>query len=88
MTAPAHIPRLPERKTASGRVMALVSLTITARAIVFSNARCPGCGRWLMAVPGECGFSVRLLNGKNDRSGDGRIVHCKYCGEVEIVEIR
>lgn len=66
--------------------VALVSLTITEESMVFSNARCPNCGRWLMAVPGEVKFTTRLVRDLNNRKGDGRTVNCHNCGEVEIVE--
>ena len=88
MTLPERLPRFAERPRPGARVITIVSLTVTSRSLVFSNARCPGCGGFIMAVPGECKFMVRLLESKDDRSGEGRIAHCRHCGEVEVVELR
>ena len=85
MTQPKREP-IFRRTAQGGRSVALVSITV-AGAIVFSSVRCSGCGRWLMDVPGVVRFAVKVLKRKAERSGEGRVVQCKYCGEVEVVEL-
>ena len=84
MTAPASL-------TYSAPVarVALVSLTVTARAIVFTDARCPNCRRLVMAVPGTPAIEVRAVAHNDQRSGRGRVVSCQRCRTLcEVVEHR
>ena len=71
------------------RVTLTVSTTVTTiRAIVvFTEARCPGCRRLVMAVPGRVTLESRMVRDNTERSGRGRVVSCPRCkGLVEVVE--
>ncbi|HLB55143.1 MAG TPA: hypothetical protein VJK71_08545 [Gemmatimonadales bacterium] len=67
-----------------GRV-ALCTVTVTAVA-VYTDARCPGCQRLIMAIPGLVTLEVRRVATTTDRSGRGRVVTCKRCGLCEVIE--
>ena len=67
--------------------VALVSITVSARAIVYSDARCPNCHRLVMAIPGTPIFEVRAVQSNEHRSGRGRVVSCQRCRTLcEIIE--
>lgn len=75
-------------QTSAVAPVALCSLTVT-RAIVFTDARCPGCNRKLMAIPGVVSVESRLVRTNDQRSGRGRVVSCRRCSSlVEIIEHR
>lgn len=69
------------------RRVALVSLTVY-RASVYTEARCPPpCNRKVMDIPGVVVIQTKALQNDDERSGRGRVVHCKKCGcLVEIIE--
>lgn len=69
-------------------VQSTVSLTVTARAVVYTSVRCP-CGRLIMAIPGTVVAEPRIVANNNARSGRGRVVECRRCQSlVEIIEHR
>ena len=83
MTVPL---RASSSQTAVAHV-ALVSITVSARAVVYSDARCPNCHRLVMAIPGTPLFEVRAVASNEHRSGRGRVVSCHRCRTLcEIVE--
>lgn len=59
--------------------VALVSITVSARAVVYSDARCPNCKRLVMALPGTPVFEVRARESNDDRQGRGAVVSCHRC---------
>lgn len=77
-----------------GPLVALVSLTVLATVavmratIAFTEVRCPGCRKLVMAVPGEnIPLEVRTIRANAERSGRGRVVSCHRCKDlVEVVE--
>jgi DNA-directed RNA polymerase subunit RPC12/RpoP len=76
--------------------VALVSLAVLATVavmratIAYTDARCPGCRRRVMAVPGVgVTLEVRMVRTDAERSGRGRVVGCARCkGLVEVIEHR
>lgn len=83
MTVPL---RASSSQTAVAHV-ALVSITVTTRAVVYSEARCPNCHRRVMSVPGTPHISVNAVANDDARSGRGRVVGCARCKTLcEIVE--
>lgn len=77
MNAPGSIFRV----TASRRRMrAFVTVTATAAAIAFTDARCPDCRHLIMAIPGEVTVEVRPVPSRDARSGAGRVVMCGASG--------
>lgn len=73
--------------TSVAHPVALVSVTVTARAIVFTDARCPNCGRLVMAIPGTPLIEVRPVRNNDDRSGRGRVVKCNRGGCQSLLEV-
>lgn len=69
--------------------VALVSITVTSRAVVYTDVRCPNCRRLVMAIPGTPLFEVRKVASNDERSGRGRVVSCHRCSTLcEVVEHR
>jgi hypothetical protein len=67
---------------------ALVSVTVTASTLVFTDARCV-CRRLLMKVPGLVRVLVREIPTNEAASGLGRVVHCpnRRCRRLcEVIE--
>lgn len=75
---------------ARGSLLALATVTVTARAIaLYTHVRCPKCQGLVMAIPGNVPFRVLLAGSNEERQGLGRVVSCrrKGCGHLcEIVE--
>jgi hypothetical protein len=70
-------------------LIASVSVTVTARVVIYANVRCgnPSCGRNIMAIPGPAIVSVSVVKSNAERSGRGRVVQCKRCLSLcEVVE--
>ncbi len=89
MTAPNHGAVFRATATSSVAQVALVSITVTTRAIVFTDARCSNCQRLLMAIPGTPIVTVRTVASNDERTGQGRVVKCHRCNSLcEIVEMR
>ena len=64
------------------RMGALVSLTVAAAVIIYTDVRCPCCDRKLMEIPGVSALRVRGLLHAADRSGRGPVVSCGRCGTL------
>lgn len=63
-----------------------VSLTVTASAVVYTDARCPKCGKMLAAVPGSDRIGTYVRDSATDRSGRGVVVSCGRCKSlVEVI---
>ena len=72
--------------TPRGPTAALVSISVTSAAVVFTDVRCP-CGRKVMAIPGLVRFSVTVVRNDGDSSGRGRVICCGRCrAHLEIVD--
>lgn len=84
-TAPA--PPIFSASTTSVAPVALVSLSVTARAIVFTDVRCPNCRKLVMAVPGVVIAEVRAVKDNDARSGRGRVVKCNRGGCQTLCEV-
>lgn len=86
MTAPPVF-RVSATATQPVAHVALVSITVSARAIVFTDVRCPNCRRRIMSVPGTPVIDVRAVRTDADRSGRGRVLGCKRCSTLcEVIE--
>ena len=75
--------------TTDGPNAALVSLTVTSAAFVYTDARCPKCRRMVLLVPGTPLLEVRPIAQNRDASGRGRVVHCpnRHCRTLsEVIE--
>ncbi len=62
-----------------GSTVALVSLTVTARAFSYTDVHCPKCNRRVLALPGSHLLEVRLVASESERSGRGAVVSCRRC---------
>lgn len=70
-----------------GPPTALVSLTVTRAAVVFTDVRCR-CGRVIMLVPGTITATVAPLHSMDRATGSGRVVWCKRCRALNEVTER
>lgn len=87
MTLPAP-PIFSATAPSSAPPVALVSITVSARAVVYTDVRCT-CNRRIMAVPGLVTVEVRVVKSDKDRSGRGRVLSCKRCSSLlEVIEHR
>lgn len=85
----AHAPPIfSATATHSVAPVALTTLTVVRATIVYTDARCV-CNRRVMSIPGVVTIEVRVVKSDNDRSGRGRVVHCKRCSSLlEVIEHR
>lgn len=66
-------------------LIATVSVTVTARVVVYTEARCPKCSRRLVSIPGPRALGV-IRESDADRSGLGIAVRCERCKTlVEVI---
>ncbi len=64
---------------------AFVTVTVMATA-TYTEARCPHCNRFVVAVPGVCQVESRSRPTSAQWSGRGVVVVCKRCGTyVEVI---
>lgn len=71
------------------RMVVLVSLTVTARVVAYTEARCQGCGHPVMGVPGRALIEMRRVRNNAERSGRGRVAVCRRCKAMwEVIEHR
>ena len=73
-----------------GSIEARVSqVVVAARVVVYTEVRCPACGRRLFDYPGTPNLDLRIV-GQN-ASGNGVVVRCKRgagCGrDIEVIEL-
>ena len=62
-----------------------VTLSVTQRVAIYTEARCPTCSRQIMAVPGSVTLEVRCVPSQQDRAGRGAVVTCKRCQQLREV---
>lgn len=69
------------------RMVALVSLTVVAAAVVYTEARCSNCASLLYLVPGSWSIVHRRIERVVDGSGRGRVLCCSKCSVwQEVIE--
>ena len=67
------------------RMLVLVSLTVMAPVVVYTDARCPQCGRKIIALPGRAVPEVRAVARR--ASGRGAVVKCARCSTLcEVIQ--
>lgn len=77
----------PTRTPAQSLVVPVTLSAPAQRVASYVDARCPGCNRIVMAVPGPVIVEVRKVKDNAARSGRGRVTSCKRCSTLcEIVE--
>lgn len=62
-----------------------LSMVETARATLalYTNVKCPGCQRVVIAWPGAgANLEVRMVRDVTERSGRGPALNCKRCGQL------